>query len=172
MTEIKTIFIVDDDQAQAAMVADYLGKFKNINIRIFTSGEECIRNLSLNPQIIFLDYSFDKVGKNAMNGVQILKEIKKGNASIEVVMFSAQDKIEVAVNTMKYGAFDYIVKNESSFHRSENVILNIIRKLKLENNLKTYKRLAICFAVAFVGMLVGVVILWSNGMITDNPGWF
>ncbi len=172
MTEIKTVFIVDDDQAQSAMVADYLSKFKNITIKVFTSGEECLKNLSLNPQIIFLDYSFDKVGKNAMNGVQILKEIKKGNAAIEVVMFSAQDKIEVAVNTMKYGAFDYIVKNESSFHRSENVILNIIRKLKLENNLKTYKRLAICFGIAFVGMLISFVILWSNGMITDNPGWF
>ena len=172
MTEIKTVFIVDDDQAQSAMVADYLSKFKNITIKSFASGEECIKNLSLNPQVIFLDYSFDKVGKNAMNGIQILKEIKKVDESIEVVMFSAQDKIEVAVNTMKYGAFDYIVKNESSFHRSENVIMNIIRKLKLEHNVKIYKRLAICFAIAFTGMLVGVAILWANGMINENPGWF
>jgi DNA-binding NtrC family response regulator len=172
MKEIKTVFIVDDDQAQAAMVADYLGKFKNITIKIFHSGEDCIKNLSLKPQIIFLDYSFDKVGKNAMNGIQILKEIKNADESIEVVMFSAQDKIEVAVNTMKYGAFDYIVKNESSFHRSENVIKNIIRKFKLEHNVKTYKRLTICFAIAFTAMLIGVAVLWANGMINENPGWF
>lgn len=172
MKEIKTVFIVDDDQAQAAMVADYLGKFKNITIKTFHSGEDCIKNLGLNPQIIFLDYSFDKAGKNAMNGIQILKEIKNADESIEVVMFSAQDKIEVAVNTMKYGAFDYIVKNESSFHRSENVIKNIIRKFKLEHNVKTYKRLTICFAIAFVSMLIGVGILWANGMINENPGWF
>ena len=47
-------------------------------------------------------------------------------------MFSGQDKIEVAVNTMKYGAFDYIVKSESAFHRSENVIFNLIKRMKLQ----------------------------------------
>lgn len=172
MTEIKTVFIVDDDEAQAAMAADYLAKFKNITIKVFHSGEECIKNLHLNPQVIFLDYSFDKAGKNAMNGIQILKEVKNAHPSIEVVMFSAQEKIEVAVNTMKYGAFDYIIKNESAFHRSENIILNIIRKLKLEQNVKTYKRLSIGFAIAFIGMLIGVAVLWANGMINNNPGWF
>jgi two-component system, OmpR family, response regulator len=170
MKEIKMIFIVDDDQNQATMVADYLAKFKNITIKTFNSGEECLKNLSLDPQIIFLDYNFDKAGAKAMNGVDILKKVKDSNPDIEVVMFSGQDKIEVAVNTMKYGAFDYIVKNESSFHRSENVIKNIIRKLKLEASVKTYKRLFISFAIAFIGMIVAVAILWAKGMIKD-PGW-
>lgn len=170
MKEIKMIFIVDDDQNQATMVADHLAKFKNITIKTFSSGEECLKNLSLDPQIIFLDYNFDKVGPKAMNGVDILKKLKESNPDIEVVMFSGQDKIEVAVNTMKYGAFDYIVKNESSFHRSENVIKNIIRKLKLEASVKTYKRLFISFAIAFIGMLIAVAILWAKGMIKD-PGW-
>ncbi len=170
MKEIKMIFIVDDDQNQATMVADHLAKFRNITIKTFSSGEECLKNLSLDPQIIFLDYNFDKVGPKAMNGVDILKKLKESNPDIEVVMFSGQDKIEVAVNTMKYGAFDYIVKNESSFHRSENVIKNIIRKLKLEASVKTYKRLFISFAIAFIGMLITVAILWAKGMIKD-PGW-
>ncbi len=170
MKEIKMIFIVDDDQNQATMVADHLAKFKNITIKTFSSGEECLKNLSLDPQIIFLDYNFDKVGPKAMNGVDILKKLKESHPDIEVVMFSGQDKIEVAVNTMKYGAFDYIVKNESSFHRSENVIKNIIRKLKLEASVKTYKRLFISFAIAFIGMLIAVAILWAKGMIKD-PGW-
>lgn len=34
---------------------------------------------------------------------------------MEVVMISGQDRIDVAVNTMKYGTFDYIVKGEGSF---------------------------------------------------------
>jgi DNA-binding NtrC family response regulator len=172
MKEIKTIFIVDDDANQTAMVADHLARFKNIVIKTFTSGEECLKNLSLKPGIIFLDYNFDKAGPNAKNGIEILKTIKESDPNIEVVMFSGQDKIEVAVNTMKYGAFDYIVKNESSFHRSENAIKNIIRKLKLEGSVKLYKRLAIAFGFCFAAMIGVIIYLIATGHINDNPGWF
>ena len=171
MAEVKTIFIVDDDAMQGMMLQDYLSKYSTFTIHIFSSGEECIKNLSLNPQIIFLDFNFDKVGKNAMNGVDILKEIKSQKPDTEVVMFSGQDKIEVAVNTMKYGAFDYIVKSESAFHRSENVIFNIIRRMKLQREAKTYKRLTYIFGIAFVAVIIVVIVLWRMGMISNNPGW-
>jgi two-component system OmpR family response regulator len=170
MNEVKTIFFVDDDANQLTMVADHLSKFKRVTIKTFTSGEECLNNLSLKPQIIFLDYNFDKAGAKAKNGIDVLKAIKEADENIEVVMLSGQDKIEVAVNTMKYGAFDYIVKNESSFHRTENAIKNIMRKFKLEGNLKIYKRLAIAFAITFVIMISVFIYLWANGYVHD-PGW-
>ena len=171
MAEVKTIFIVDDDSMQAMMLQDYLGKYTTFTTHVFNSGEECLKNLSLNPQIVFLDYNFDKIGKDAMNGTEILKEIKAQKPEAEVIMFSGQDKIEVAVNTMKYGAFDYIVKNESAFYRSENVIFNIIRRMKLQNQASTYKKLTYVFAVAFVVMIIIVFALWKMGMISNNPGW-
>jgi two-component system OmpR family response regulator len=171
MAEVKTIFIVDDDNMQAMMLQDYLSKYTTFTIHLFSSGEECLKNLSLNPQIVFLDYNFDKIGKDAMNGTEILKEIKAQKPETEVIMFSGQDKIEVAVNTMKYGAFDYIVKSESAFHRSENVIFNIIRRMKLQNQASTYKRLTYIFAIAFVVMIIIVIALWKMGMISNNPGW-
>ena len=171
MAEVKTIFIVDDDNMQAMMLQDYLSKYTTFTIHLFSSGEECLKNLSLNPQIVFLDYNFDKIGKDAMNGTEILKEIKAQKPEAEVIMFSGQDKIEVAVNTMKYGAFDYIVKSESAFHRSENVIFNIIRRMKLQNQANTYKKLTYIFAIAFVLMIVVVIVLWKMGMISNNPGW-
>ncbi|MEO8086334.1 MAG: response regulator, partial [Bacteroidota bacterium] len=109
--------------------------------------------------------------KDAMNGTEILKEIKAQKPDAEVIMFSGQDRIEVAVNTMKYGAFDYIVKSESAFHRSENVIFNIIRRMKLQSQANTYKRLTYIFAIAFVVMIIIVIALWKMGMISNNPGW-
>ena len=171
MAEVKTLFIVDDDSMQAMMLQDYLSKYTTCTTHIFPSGEECLKNLSLNPQIVFLDYNFDKIGKDAMNGTEILKEIKAQKPETEVIMFSGQDKIEVAVNTMKYGAFDYIVKSESAFYRSENVIFNIIRRMKLQNQASTYKKLTYVFAVAFVIMIIVVIALWKMGMISNNPGW-
>jgi DNA-binding NtrC family response regulator len=172
MSEIKTIFIVDDDHAQAEMMQDYLSKYSTFNIHSFRSGEECLKKLDLKPDIVFLDYNFDKAGYGSLDGLDILKEIKSKKPHTEVVMISGQDKIEVAVNTMKYGAFDYIIKSESAFHRAENAILNLIRRLKLTEEARLYKRLTFGLAVALVVMLIITFILYRTGNINSNPGWF
>jgi len=86
-------------------------------------------------------------------------------------MFSGQDKIEVAVNTIKYGAFDYIVKSESAFHRSENVIFNIIKRMKLQGEATLYKRLTLIFGIAFIVLIIAVLVLYKMGIITNNAGW-
>jgi DNA-binding NtrC family response regulator len=171
MKQVKTIFIVDDDPMQASMLQDYLSKYSTFSVHVFNSGEECIKNLSLDPQVVFLDYNFDQAGKNAMDGIEILKEIKAQKPATEVVMFSGQDKIDVAVNTMKYGAFDYIVKSESAFHRSENVIFNIIKRLKLQGEANLYKKLTITFGIALLVMIILVITLYKTGVISKNPGW-
>lgn len=171
MNQIKTIFIVDDDPMQAMMLQDYLSKYTTFSFHIFNSGEECLKNMNLDPQIVFLDYNFDKAGASAMNGIEVLKEIKSLKPTAEVVMFSGQDRIEVAVNTIKYGAFDYIVKSESAFHRSENVIFNIIKRLKLQGEAKLYKRLTLAFGIALIVVLITVIVLWNMGLISKSPGW-
>lgn len=171
MKQVKTIFIVDDDPMQSAMLQDYLSKYSTFDVHIFNSGEECLKNISLDPQIVFLDYYFDKAGNSAINGIDILKEIKAQKPSTEVVMISGQDRIEVAVNTMKYGAFDYIVKGESAFHRSENVIFNIIKRLKLEGEASLYKKLTITLGIALLVMIILVIVLYKSGVISKNPGW-
>jgi two-component system OmpR family response regulator len=172
MKEIRNIYIVDDDPVQSTMLSDHLSKYSYLNVQTYLSGEECMKNIEIEkPQIVFLDYYFDKVGIGAMNGLDILKAIKAKSPTTEVVMWSGQDKIEVAVNTMKYGAFDYIVKSESAFHRSENVIFNIIRKLKLEYSAKYYKKLTIIFGVVLLLMIIGIIVLQLTGKISVNPGW-
>ena len=171
MTQVKNIFIVDDDPMQAMMLQDYLSKYSTFTISVFNSGEECLSNLDKNPNIIFLDYNFDKAGKDAMNGIDILKEIKAKRPETEVVMISGQDRIEVAVNTIKYGAFDYIVKSESAFHRSENVIFNIIKRMKLQHEATLYKKLTIGFAIALGSFILAVLIMYKMGLITKSPGW-
>jgi two-component system OmpR family response regulator len=166
-----TLFIVDDDPMQLEMLKDHLSKFKNFNIKTFSTGEECLMALTEKPDIIILDYNLNSVSKAAINGLDVLKLIKKDAPDAEVIMLSGQEKIEVAVNTMKYGAFDYVVKNESSFFRSENAIVNLLRRFNLTKETKMYKRLAIGFAIAFVVLIVIIAVLFLTGHITNNVGW-
>jgi DNA-binding NtrC family response regulator len=64
------------------------------------------------PDVIFLDYNMDN-----LNGLDILKKIKRFDPNIMVFFVSGQETISVAVSALKYGAFDYIVKHEMSEDR-------------------------------------------------------
>ena len=61
------------------------------------------------PKVIFLDYQLGDV-----NGLEILKKIKAVNPDTFVFFMSGQDKIEIAVNALKFGAIDYIIKNDDA----------------------------------------------------------
>ena len=167
----KKIFIVDDDPVLAEMLKDHLSKMTNYQISLFETGEDCLKKLDEKPGIVFLDFFLNSVNKDAMDGLEVLQEIKKIDPDVDVVMLSGQDKIEVAVKTMQYGAFDYIVKGESAFYRAEKVVYNIYRFKKLQGNAARYKNLSIWLAIGFV--LLAILIMWlqMSGKITDMPGW-
>ncbi len=167
----KKIFIVDDDPVLAEMLKDHLTKMTSYDVSVYETGEECLKHIAEKPGIIFLDFYLNSVNKDAMNGLEILQEIKNVDPEVDVVILSGQDKIEVAVKTMQYGAFDYIVKGESAFYRAEKVVFNIYRYKKLQGNASKYKNLSIWLAIGF-GLLV-ILVLWLqlSGKISDMPGW-
>ena len=172
MSELrKKIFIVDDDPVIAEMLKDHLSKMTNYEISLYGTGEECLQQLNHKPGIIFLDFYLNSVEKDAMDGLEILQEIKKTDPDIDVVMLSGQDKIEVAVKTMQYGAFDYIVKGESAFYRAEKVVYNIYRFKKLQGNASRYRKMSIWLAIGFGLLVILVIWLQLSGKITNLPGW-
>jgi two-component system OmpR family response regulator len=172
MAEIrKKIFIVDDDPVLAEMLKDHLTKMTSYEISVFETGEDCLKSLSSKPGIIFLDFYLNSVNKDAMDGLEILQEIKKEDPEVDVVILSGQDKIEVAVKTMQYGAFDYIVKGESAFYRAEKVVFNIYRFKKMQSNASKYKYLSIWLAIGFGILAILVLWLQFSGKISDMPGW-
>jgi len=167
----QVIFIVDDDPVLAEMLKDHLSKMTSYKIHIFETGEDCLKHMDQKPGIVFLDFYLNSVNKDAMDGLDVLQEIKKIDSEVDVVMLSGQDKIEVAVKTMQYGAFDYIVKGESSFYRAEKAVFNIYRFKKLQGNADTYKRLSIYLAIGFGLLAVLVMWLQMSGKIKEMPGW-
>jgi two-component system OmpR family response regulator len=165
-----SLFLVEDDPMQVQMLHDHLSKFPKFKLKTFPTGEECMAKMDEKPDIVILDYNLDSVKKDAKPGLDILREIKEKKENTDVIMLSARDKIEVAVNTMKYGAFDYIIKNESAFLRIENTIYNIIRKNKLEKQVKTYKSLSIILTVCIILIIVGFFVADKMGYLAKTPG--
>jgi len=151
-----SIFLVDDEPIQNEMLKDYLSERFLYNIKTFENGEDALKSMSLNPDIVVLDYHLNAQKANVKNGVEILKEIKEAHPQVEVVMLSGQDKLDVAVDSMKYGAYDYVVKGETAFSRMENIINNLseFRKIKVINS--GYKKTIILLSV-----VIGLIILFS-----------
>ncbi len=148
------MFLVDDEPIQNEMLKDYLSERFLYTIKTFDNGEEAVNNLSLNPEIIVLDYHLNAHLPNAKNGVDILKMIVERAPSAQVIMLSGQDKIDVAIDSMKYGAYDYVVKGETAFSRIENVINNVseLHKVKTINN--AYKK-----TIIFLSVVIGLIVL-------------
>jgi DNA-binding NtrC family response regulator len=140
MTDEKKIllFLVDDDALFLRSLEIEFTQNTKAGIKTFATGELCLINLSLNPDVIILDYFLDGVDKKAIDGLETLDRIKAVNPQVPVIMLSSQDNIEVAVNCMKHQAFDYIVKSETAFIRLQKAITSIFHNQKIEKALSWY----------------------------------
>jgi two-component system, NtrC family, response regulator AtoC len=114
------IFVVEDDEWYSRLLVHNLSLNPDYEIESFTNGKDCLNNLHKNPDVITLDYRLPD-----MQGLEILKEIKAENEEIQVILISEQDEIDVVVELLKYGAYDYIVKSKDIRERLLNTVQNI-----------------------------------------------
>lgn len=144
-----SIFLVEDDPQYASGLKYDLEAHTAHTITCFSSGEDCVENLTRMPDVVLLDYFLD--GK--MNGLDALKRIKKYDENIQVVLLSGQDKIEVAANALKLGAYDYVVKNQSAFIRIRSTISRLLRLKNLLKENGQFRQMWTVFFLLFVGFL-------------------
>ena len=118
----KKIFIVDDDTMLTEALKDYLTRKTPNDITIFNTGEECLKHMSENPEIIVLDYYLNSVRKDAANGMEILQVIKKHYPGLHVIMLSSQERYAIALQTIQKGAEQYVIKDENAFAKIASMI--------------------------------------------------
>lgn len=147
------IFIVEDNSVYNKLIVNHLRSHKLVRVESFLSGEECLKNLYRKPDIIIQDYLLDGI-----NGIDVLKATKKKYPDTEFVFLSGQDNIEIAINSMKYGAFDYIVKDQNALVKLTDKINKIMISHELINSNKRYKLGVTLF---FVALAVIILILIS-----------
>lgn len=117
------VFIVDDEPLLLEMLVDHLKEqMPYLEIRTFTTGEACLKELYEVPDFVILDYYLNSREKEAANGIDILKEIKSRTKDIPVVMLSSQKNYNTAAQTIMYGALHYVMKGQEAFDEIVNII--------------------------------------------------
>jgi len=103
--DVFKVLIADDETEYLETLVKRMKK-RQLDITGVKSGEEALKWLEHNlADVVVLD-----VRMPGMDGVQVLREIKKKHPLVEVIMLTGHANVEVAIEGMELGAFDYLMK--------------------------------------------------------------
>ena len=105
MKSPKRVLIIDDEPSVRRLIGHHLEK-ENYKIYAAENGE---KGLSLieekSPHLVLLDVKLPGIG-----GIDVLQNIKEANPKLPVIMITAYGTVKMAVETMRMGAYDFLVK--------------------------------------------------------------
>lgn len=127
----RKIYLVDDDVFSLSLTEQHIRNLGYADVTVFQNGTDCLNRLEEHPDIVFLDHHMD-----VLSGFEVLKKIKRFNPNIYVVILSGQDNLKTAVDSLKFGAFDYLIKGDQDMEKITEVLKRIeeVQKLLKKNS--------------------------------------
>lgn len=129
------IFVVEDDEWFNKLLVHNLSLNPDFIVTGFASARDFLKNLNDNPDVVTLDYRLPD-----MSGTELLRKIKSNNPDAEVIVVSEQDNVATAVELLKEGAYDYIVKEKDIRDRLLSTVANIQKNRKLKTRIQDLER--------------------------------
>jgi two-component system OmpR family response regulator len=130
MNNKKLIFIVDDDPFINMLVVKRFAS-EDYKLEAFVYGEECLRSLDKNPDLIILDYYFVNDERKVMNGMQVFEKIKELRPETPVIMLSGQEKGEIVLDFARKGISDYIIKDSNLVDNLNVAVGELLTKVRI-----------------------------------------
>ncbi len=128
------VLLVEDNVDFAKLVKIYLDRFDEATISVIwkengSEGiEEAVRNKEID--VILMDYFLP-----GMNGLEITKALKEKNIDTPVIFLTVNKDMNLAVEVMKLGVHDYLVKEEISTPILPKTILSVVEKEKFQQEI-------------------------------------
>jgi DNA-binding NtrC family response regulator len=121
------IFIVEDDLWYSSMLEYTLSLNPDYQVKKFESAKSFLAALHEKPDVVSLDYSLPDA-----TGEELLQRVKELSPDTHVIIISGQEDVKIAINLLKKGVYEYIVKDEDTKDR----LWNSIRHLRENSDLK------------------------------------
>lgn len=134
-----SILLVDDDPSFARFFQDSLLKARGIDFNVAhkTSADEALRAVGENPpyDVIVTDFVLPDV-----NGLDFCLRLSQLEQKIPVVMISSTKDIKLAVEVMKLGVEDFLVKSELNQAHIARTLVNILDRIKVRNHMRAVEK--------------------------------
>jgi two-component system response regulator AtoC len=168
--KIINIAIVEDNVFYSSLLASQLRTSVKAEVATYYSGEEFLKTDVEDFDVIVLDLNFDSDDEAALNGQQILKILNDKQIMAKVVILSAEEDIETAVDVLNIGAVDYIVKNEFALEKLLKAITAIEQYNRLTKDLQESEEKTHSLKKGFFlkALILGVIILISYWLIVHK----
>lgn len=125
------IFITEDDPWYGQILLHHLSLNPEYDTELFTSGKDLLNNLYRKPDLICMDFGLPDI-----SGDRLLKEIQQRHPELPVIIISGQEEIAVAVELLKAGARDYIIKDDHTKEHLWKSILHVRENLSLRQEVE------------------------------------
>jgi len=131
------VLIIDDEKDICFLISEILKDEKYLTYSALNSDEAINQFNKYNPDLVILDVW---LSNSRLDGIEILKEFKKININVPVIIISGHGTVDLAVSSIKNGAYDFI---EKPFNSDKLLILakRAIESSKLLNENKNLKEL-------------------------------
>ncbi len=133
------ILVVDDDLSVRTLCVDILER-EGYKVDDVESGEQALEFINNNNyNLLLLDINLPNI-----NGVEVLKRVKKKLPQCEVIMMTAYGNVKTAVESMRLGAYDYISK-PFDVKKFALLISHCLEKQNLVTEVSELKEIAVLY---------------------------
>lgn len=129
------IYVVEDNDWYNRLLVHHLTMNPDFQVRSFFTGKDLMSHLHERPDVITLDYRLPDV-----KGSDLLRKIRDFDEGIEVIVISEQEDIQTAVDLLREGAFDYLIKNEEIGERLHSSIGKIRKNAGLRKRIRVLEQ--------------------------------
>lgn len=125
---LQTIWILDDDKMYCDIIEKYLLKHGGYHVAKFYTPQTFFESFEkTQPNVLILDHFLGRE-----SGLDVLSKIRETNETCKIIYMSSQEKVSVAIRSLKNGAFAYLEKNVQEIKKLPGIINQEYSK---ENNL-------------------------------------
>jgi len=157
------IYVVEDNLIYNRMVCEYLKRQNYTNVKSFISGNDCLKSVKSGefPKVVVQDYYLED-----SIGIDVLQAVKNISKNSEFIFLTANDNIEIAVNSIKYGAYDYIIKdNDIALEKVVDKINKIAKIDQLRHKDKISRLAMIILSLVLFLFIISGLLLFVFGVI-------
>jgi two-component system response regulator AtoC len=100
-----SVLIIEDEPILAKNIKAYLSRYRYECMLAFSGKEGLAAMNNFQPGVVLLDYHLPD-----LNGLQVLEQLRNRTPGVKVIMITGHGSVQVAVQAMKAGAYDYLSK--------------------------------------------------------------